>query len=329
MEVCCLADACVETGNVRSTAGFGELGYLYSAMENKQRIQLEKGTMDYTVWEFDNIRMGHGVMQFEDLVSRPASSKTDVVRLHFGLRGNYSFSYQQLGKTYHLIGGHHNIMYSKEFDMVVENRTLELETFGVQFPRDLFIQFTQNGDDQLKRFSDEIMKGNSVMLSEEWGAVDTNIQQVIQQIIHCNYSDHLKKLFLLSKSIELLVLSAEACKQAADRKEVFIKNKTDKEKLIAVRDLINDRLHCPPNLSEIAREVGLNEYKLKRGFKEIFNNTVFGYLTERRLQLAYQYLRDTEKTAAEISYELGYASPQHFNNAFSKKFGVTPSAVRK
>lgn len=298
-------------------------------MEDKQHIQLEKGTMDYTVWEFDNIRMGHGVMKFEDFVSRPASSRTDVVRLHFGLKGNYSFSYQQLDKTYHLIGGHHNIMYSKEFDMVVENRTLELETFGVQFPRELFIQFTQNGDDQLKRFSDEIMKGNSVMLSEEWGAVDTHIHQVIQQIIHCNYTDHLKKLFLLSKSIELLVLSAEACKQAADRKEVFIKNKTDKEKLIAVRDLINQRLHCPPNLSEIARTVGLNEYKLKRGFKETFNNTVFGYLTEQRLQLAYQYLRDTEKTAAEISYDLGYASPQHFNNAFKKKFGITPYAVRK
>jgi AraC-like DNA-binding protein len=298
-------------------------------MEDKQHIQLEKGTMDYTVWEFDNIRMGHGVMKFREFVSRPASSKTDVVRLHFGLKGNYSFSYQQLNKTYHLIGGHHNIMYSKEFDMVVENRTLDLETFGVQFPRDLFIQFTQNGDDQLKRFSDEIMKGNSVMLSEEWGAVDTGIHQVIQQIIHCNYADHLKKLFLLSKSIELLVLSAEACKQAADKKEVFIKNKTDKEKLIAVRDLINARLHCPPNLSEIARIVGLNEYKLKRGFKETFSNTVFGYLTEQRLQLAYQYLRDTGKTAAEISYELGYASPQHFNNAFKKKFGITPYAVRK
>jgi AraC-like DNA-binding protein len=297
-------------------------------MEDRQHIQFEKGTMDYTVWEFDDIRMGHGVMKFEEYISRPASSKNDVVRLHFGLKGNYSFSYQQLNKTYDLIGGHHNIMYSKTFDMVVENRTLELETFGVQFPTAMFMRFTENGDDQLKRFSDEILKGNSVMLSEEWGAVDTNIQQVIQQIIHCNYADHLKKLFLLSKSIELLVLSAEACKSAASKKETFIKSKTDKEKLIAVRDLINERLHCPPNLSEIARTVGLNEYKLKRGFKETFNNTVFGYLTEQRLQLAHQYLHDTEKTAAEISYELGYATPQHFNNAFKKKFGITPYSVR-
>jgi AraC family transcriptional activator of pyochelin receptor len=167
------------------------------------------------------------------------------------------------------------------------------------------------------------------MLSQHWGVIDSTIQQVIQQIIHCRYSGDLKKLFLLSKSIELLVLSAEACNQADTRKDTFIKNKTDKEKLLAVRDLINERITSPPNLSEIARTVGLNEYKLKRGFKETFNNTVFGYLTDQRLNLAHQFLLDTGKSAAEISTELGYATPQHFNNAFKKKFGITPLAIKK
>ena len=72
----------------------------------------------------------------------------------------------------------------------------------------------------------------------------------------------------------------------------------------------------------------MNEYKLKKGFKETFNNTIFGYLTDQRLQLAKQYLLDTQQTAAEISTQLGYATPQHFNNAFKKKFGVTPFSVR-
>src|SRR5882762_7968756 len=134
-------------------------------METKQQVQFDKGAMESTIWEFDRIRMGHAVMKFHEFVSRPSSSNSDLVRLHFGLRGNYSFAYRQLDRTYDLIGGHHNIMYSKDFDMVVENRTLELETFGVQFPRDLFIQFTQQGNDQLKRFSEEVLKGNSAMLS--------------------------------------------------------------------------------------------------------------------------------------------------------------------
>lgn len=298
-------------------------------MENTQEIKFGNGTMTRTIWQCDGIRLGHAVSKAKDYTQFSAGNQDDVVRMHFGLRGNYNFYYKQLNQSYDLIGSHHNIMYSRGFDIVVQNRTLEVETFGVQFPRELFIAFTQNASDLLKRFSEDILNGKDVLLSPNWAAIDSPIQQVIQQIIHCKYGEDLKKLFLLSKSIELLVLSADAYNDVASRKEVFIKNTTDKEKIIAVRDLINERVHCPPNLTEIARTVGLNEYKLKRGFKETFNNTVFGYLTEQRLQLAHRYLLDTEKTAAEISFELGYSTPQHFNTAFKKKFGVTPTTVRK
>jgi len=298
-------------------------------MEEIKQVTYDKGTMTSTIWHCDDIRLGHAVSKFTDYVSVPASNhNNDVIRLHFGLKGNYSFSYQQLDRSFHLLGGHHNMMYSKDFDIEIQNRTLEIETFGVQFPKEMFINFTQNANDILKRFSDSIVNGRSVLLSESWGAIDNPIQQVIQQIIHCRYAGDLKKLFLLSKSIELLVLSADASNAAENRKDIFIKKGTDKEKIIAVRDIINERLSSPPNLSEIAKMVGLNEYKLKKGFKETFGNTVFGYLAEQRLHLAQQYLRDTEKTAAEIAFELGYATPQHFNNAFKGKFGITPHSVR-
>ena len=296
-------------------------------MEQKLQQEFENGTRTSTIWQCDDIKLGHAVSVCNRYSSFAGSSTADVVRLHFGLKGDYKFTYKQLDTSYNLAGGHHNIMYTKGFDIVVENKTLEIETFGIQFPTQLFISFTQNAGEPLQRFCDAILAGKNVMLSNNWGAINPAIQQAIQQIIHCKYAGDLKKLFLLSKSIELLVLCAESYKQA-EQKDIFIKNTTDKEKIIAVRDLVNDRLHCPPNLTEIAKAVGLNEYKLKRGFKETFNTTVFGYLTEQRLQLAQRYLRDTRKTAAEISVELGYATPQHFNNAFKKRFGVTPFLVR-
>ncbi|RAV99006.1 helix-turn-helix domain-containing protein [Pseudochryseolinea flava] len=298
-------------------------------MQEKRMLTNEDGELTATTWMCDDIKLGHGITRWNTFGSFDASNQNDVVRLHFGLKGDYTFTYHQLGKKYDLIGGHHNIMYSKGFDMTVENKTLEIETFGVQFPKETFIQFTQNSNDLLKRFTEQLIQEQSVILSDHWGVIDASIEQVILQVIHSRYTGDLQKLFLLSKSIELLVLSAEACSKAATQKETIIKSKTDKEKIIAVRDLINDRVTSPPNLSEIAKTVGLNEYKLKRGFKETFNNTIFGYLTEQRLNLAHQYLLNTDKTAAEISTELGYATPQHFNNAFKKKFGITPVLVRK
>jgi AraC-like DNA-binding protein len=276
----------------------------------------------------DDIVIGHGLSSFRELFSFPAHSDNDVVRLHFGLRGDYLFTYQQLGKTYDLIGGHHNFMYSHSFDMVVENKTLELETFGVQFPREKFLSFTQHASDQLQRFAEKVAAGQPVIFTDTWGALDSQMEQVIAQIRYSKYAGDFQRLFLLSKSLELLVLSAESCTAAHQRQNIYLKSKQDTEKIIAVRDLLNARLDSPPSLTEIARTVGLNEYKLKRGFKEKFNNTVFGYLTDQRLHLAHQYLRDTSKTAAEIAAELGYATPQHFNNAFKKKFGFTPFSVR-
>lgn len=297
-------------------------------MEEKLERIIDNSIIRSTTWTFDDIKVGHAISSAEvGTVFSASQQNSDVVRLHFGLKGDYAFTYKQLNKTYDLIGGHHNIMFSKDFDIVVQNKTAEVETFGVQFPRAVFVNFTQNATDALKRFAEAIMNDENVMLSENWGSIDSPIQQVIQQVINCNYAGDLKKLFLLSKCIELLVLCAESY-DLANKKDPFIKSKADKEKIIAVRDLINDRVTDPPNLSQISKLVGLNEYKLKRGFKETFNNTVFGYLAEQRLHLAHQYLRDTKKTAAEISYELGYATPQHFSNAFKKKFGLTPFSVR-
>jgi AraC family transcriptional activator of pyochelin receptor len=299
-------------------------------MSTPQRITTDEGTRDSLLWEFDGIRMGHAVSNFNTLTSFTATgTAADVVRLHIGLKGNYSFRYKQLDTDYHLIGGHHNILYSKDFDMTVENRTLTLETFGVQFPREAFLRFTQNATDLLKKFADRIVSGSPAILSDQWGAVDPAIQQVIYQIVNNPYKGDLQQLFLLSKSIELLVLCAESCRLAIGKKEALITSPADKEKILAVRDLINEKLDCLPNLSTISRTVGLNEYKLKRGFKEVFNTTVFGYLSEQRLLLARQYLLDTRQTAAEIAYQLGYSTPQHFNNAFKKRFGAPPDSIRR
>ena len=163
-----------------------------------------------TNWYCGNIKLTHSKSNYKKLGSFSTSNNTDLVRLHFGLKGNYEFSYKQLNKSFDLIGGHHNIMYSNGFDIEVENKTFTIETFGIQFPKELFIDFTQNANDQIKRFSENILLGKSDLLSKHWGGIDYSIEQVIRQIINCNYSTELKKMFLLSKSIELLVLSAES-----------------------------------------------------------------------------------------------------------------------
>src|SRR6187549_1182439 len=181
---------------------------LSTEMKETRILSPDNGVVSSDIWFCDEIKIGYGLSRWKTLGSFSSSNTNDVVRMHFGMRGDYTFYYKQLDKKYDLLGGHHNIMYSKGFDMVVENKTLEIETFGVQFPKEQFISFTQNANDLLMRFAEHVVAGKSVILSDQWGALDPAIEDVIRQIMRCKYSGDLKKLFLLSKSIELLVLSA-------------------------------------------------------------------------------------------------------------------------
>lgn len=142
-------------------------------------------------------------------------------------------------------------------------------------------------------------------------------------------SNDLKRLFLLSKTIELLVLQAESFNNFQNSTSEYIKSDYDKERIVFARDYLVKNIESPPTLVELARIAVINEYKLKRGFKEMFNQTAFSYLSDLRLDLAQNNLLEGKKQATEIAFELGYCSLQHFSNAFKKKFGITPSQIKR
>ncbi|WP_367331679.1 helix-turn-helix domain-containing protein [Sphingobacterium multivorum] len=146
--------------------------------------------------------------------------------------------------------------------------------------------------------------------------------------MNCNYTADLKKLFFLSKTIELLVLQAESFNTIQHSNSDYLKYDHDRERIIFARDYLVKNMESPPSLIELAKIAGLNEYKLKRGFKEVFHQTAFSYLSDLRLELAKNQLLEGKKSVTEIAFEMGYCSLQHFSTAFKKKFAVSPSQVK-
>lgn len=277
-------------------------------------------------WELDNIFISHSIIDYHSFGKLTAQNDTEYVRLHFGLQGSYDFRFAQLDSSYSLSGHHNNIMYSKGLELEVSNKSKRIETFGVNFNTDTFIEIGQNGNDSLKRFTDKIINKENAIFSPNWKTNNFKIQQVIKEIINCAYSDELRNLFLLSKSIELLVLQAELYEKKADNP--FIKLEKDRKKLIEAKEILTAKLSNPPTIIELSKLVGINEYKLKKGFKELFGTTLFGYIHASRMSLAKRLLLGTDKSAKEIAYETGYTSPQYFSNAFKKQYGVTPNSIR-
>jgi hypothetical protein len=95
--------------------------------------ELMFGTMQRTDWVGHGLKITHTVSDFAGSTVHRGQGTDDVVRLHFGLRGDYRVRYPQLDRSYDLVGGHHNIFYAKNFELEFVNKTPSIETFGVQF----------------------------------------------------------------------------------------------------------------------------------------------------------------------------------------------------
>ena len=166
------------------------------------------------------------------------------------------------------------------------------------------------------------------MLRDENMYMDVAMHHAIRAVLNCRFKGGLKKMFLYAKCLEILVAQADALERAQNKTTVYCKSDYDQERILFARDYMLQHLDMPPSLGELSRIAGINEFKLKRGFKEMFNTTVFGYLAEQRLELARHDILEGKKTATEIAFELGYASPQHFSKAFKQKYGISPKQAR-
>lgn len=141
------------------------------------------------------------------------------------------------------------------------------------------------------------------------------------------YSGRLKKLYLESKVIELLLLQTQHMQTKQSSKALSLSS-TDVEALYFVRELLNKHLEETTSIAELALEAGINQTKLKQGFKELFGNTVFGYLTDQRMMVAKNLLLENNLPVNEIANIVGYKHPQHFTVAFKKVMGYLPSELR-
>lgn len=84
---------------------------------------------------------------------------------------------------------------------------------------------------------------------------------------------------------------------------------------------------CPPSLLELSRMVGLNDFKLKIGFKDHYGTTVFGYLRDMRMEHAMMLLLEGEANVTDAAARVGYANLSHFSEVFRKKYGINPSEL--
>ncbi|MEM1254612.1 MAG: AraC family transcriptional regulator [Cyanobacteria bacterium P01_H01_bin.21] len=175
----------------------------------------------------------------------------------------------------------------------------------------------------------KLLEGDSAQrFHQSLGEMTSHMWRLVQQILDCPHDGLMQQLYLESKVLELLAAQLAVWGDKRPDKATMWLCPEDMGRLHQARDILKQRIKTPPSLLELARLVGLNERKLKQGFRQQFGTTVFGYLREYRMNQAKELLHEPNLTIAGIATQVGYKSPEAFSNAFRRRFSVNPKTYQ-
>ncbi len=99
--------------------------------------------------------------------------------------------------------------------------------------------------------------------------------------------------------------------------------------IVTIREYIDNNYKDPSLcLTKISDEFSISESYFSYLFKEKIGENFSSYLGRKRIEHAYELLRDTEINISEIYHKVGYNNSHTFRRAFKKVYGMSPKEAR-
>lgn len=273
-----------------------------------------------------DIHVGYGNIDLTQNTLLQFESDYETVEMHFALNNSGAIHSKDLPQSISFSPNQHNIVYTNNVKGQMEWQEKGWRIFEVNLRPAFFKRYLPESNPVFAIFKKHIESGCAKLLSEQHGRISHQMYQVIHDIMNCGRTGHFKKMFIEAKVIELLLLQLE---QLGETSFVNVTlKKSDIEKMYAVRDFILNNLTEASSLIDLAHYAGTNEFTLKKGFKELFGTTVFGFWNDIKMEEARKMLQTRSMNVSEVADAIGYKNPQHFTAAFKRKFSVLPSQLR-
>ncbi|MDI9308827.1 MAG: helix-turn-helix transcriptional regulator [Limnohabitans sp.] len=247
--------------------------------------------------------------------------KTGLIQFHFGLKGKAKFIFNQ---------GNYTLDLKEEKSLLFYNPEKELPLHIDISPKTWIITilisikkfhglFTSEAD-HIPFLSDQ--NRDKKYYGEE--NISPSMAIVLNQMFHYNLNPNIKNLYYKGKGYELLSLLFNKSVDPSIEQCPFLIDEENVQKIKKAKEIIIANMAEPPSLQGLADQVGLNLKKLKIGFKQIYGDTVYGFLFDYKMEYARNLLDSGSYNVNEAGLKIGYSTGSHFIAAFKKKFGTTP-----
>ncbi len=184
----------------------------------------------------------------------------------------------------------------------------------------------QESSDTLSKVTNLIQSGPLLVIKQ---GISFSSKLIINEMMKLWKGHTMGRMYLESKSIELMAmhLHENLFGKTIEAKST-IWRKQDLDKIKRAKEILIEQMDNPPSLLELSSIVGMNDFKLKLGFKELLGTTVFGFLRDKRMEKARFLLEQNYLNVNEVACTVGYANPSHFARAFREKYGINPREVK-
>ena len=245
----------------------------------------------------------------------------EFIQFHFCLNGSLNFSYNK---------GAYSLELKEESSIILFNPSTNLPVNVTIGPESKLLSILISIDKFHSLFSDSF---NSIpFLSKEninkkyykETKLSPFIITILTQMINEKTNETVRKLYLKGKIFELLSLYFDISKDLNVEQCPFLADDKNVIKIKKVKEILIDKIDDPPTLKELADQVEISLNNLKEGFKQVYGNTVFGFLFDYKMNIASHLLSTKNYNVNEVAHQLGYSTSSHFITAFKNKFGTTP-----
>lgn len=225
-----------------------------------------------------------------------------------------------------LLPKHNLLTLSAESTVTVEYLSSHaIQSVGIGIEPWILEDFFSDSPTTLPSELHQFIQGHWEQPYSQWGTTTPMMQMTLHQILTCPFQGSIRQMYMDSKAIELITLKLSQIQELSQPsgKRLSLKS-ADIERIHLAKELLLRDIEHPPSLAVLSKLSGLNDYKLKQGFRQVFGTTVFGYLRSHRMEQARQLLTEQRMTVSEVARLVGYSSLSRFSLAFKEQFGVSP-----
>ena len=255
------------------------------------------------------IEEGFYVLRFQndtDEVTREVREiNSSFIQFHFCLKGQGDFLFNAGNYVFNVKEEHSILLYNPQRDLPIDLK-LQPKTWiiGVVISIKKFHSLFSQDADHIHFLSPE----NSTKKYYDNGNINPSMAVVLSQILSSNIHESMKALYLKGKVYELLSLYFNKNEDTDIEQCPFLIDEDNVRKIRLAKEIILKNMSEPPSLQELSEKIGLSLNKLKEGFKQLYGDTVFGYLLDHKMEEARRMLASTNHNVNEVGLRIGYST---------------------